>query len=205
MKRSELIKRSRDVMLATFEYQLREGTDMLSVIKDKSYKRSQSSYPFIPHSTRMSMEQLIHAFDYLSANRKTPNFTFLDAGCGIGNIMSLARGAGFMVYGLEIDPKAIKVAKIMNPSFSKRIKRGDILTHRSYGKYDVVYYYCPFYSVNGQQKFEERVENQMKIGAILIANMKQSAKIHKDKRFHLHEIKVIRHDISIRFFEKISE
>ena len=96
--------------------------------------------------------------------------------------MLLAKYVGFSVEGLEYDSEVIERAKIINPLF-RSIKKQNIMTYKEYGKYDVVYYYCPFCNKEKQTKFEERVEDQMKIGALLIANCKMSKKILKDKRF----------------------
>ena len=156
----------------------------------------QESYSFIPISTAYVTHQLITAYDHLIKKQKsfsslqtTKSFpicdplSFLDAGCGTGNIMLLAFCTGFCpAYGLEVDSAVIKIAKIINPLF-RSIKKQNIMTYKEYGKYDVVYYYCPFCNKEKQTKFEERVEDQMKIGALLIANCKMSKKILKDKRF----------------------
>lgn len=149
-----------------------------SVIQEKH-----GSYVFIPNSPYVVLPQLIYVFDYLNRveQKYKYGFSFLDAGCGVGNIMMLARAVGFEVHGLEIDPITIEFAAVINP-YWQQIKQQNVLTYNSYGKFDVVYYYCPF-SCKKEIEFEERVENQMKVGAVLIANMKQSSAIIRDKRF----------------------
>lgn len=126
-----------------------------SVIQEKH-----GSYSFIPNSIHAVLPRLIHAYDYLKLKKKHKRygFTFLDAGCGYGNIMMLASGVGFSVYGLELDPVTIEFAKGVNDHW-RNIKRQDILTYNDYKKFDVIYYYCPFFSTK-EIEFEKRVEKQ---------------------------------------------
>ena len=159
------------------------------------------SYWFIPHDTAYTIDQLILVHDYIAKAIKrklySGQFNFLDAGCGTGNILLLAAAIGFNVKGLEHDSKIIKLAKIINPLYND-IKKQDILTYKEYGKFDVIYYYRPFRDNDKQTEFERLVENQMKIGSLLIANCKQNIEICKDKRFR--KIKKV-----TCIFEKIAE
>lgn len=154
----------------------RKGSDGHSVIQDKH-----SSYPFIPKSVHVVLPQLIYAYDYLRKKYDRHNFSFLDAGCGFGNIMMLAGGIGFDVCGLEFDPVTIEFAASINP-YWKEIRQQDILTYNGYGKFDVIYYYCPF-CCRKETEFEKRVENQMKVGAILIAYGSLHGRMAVDKHF----------------------
>lgn len=155
--------------------------------KSAIHKRNKS-HPFIPYTPKVAVEQLLIAFDLL-ANGKPWNVhskkKFLDAGCGIGNIMLLAQKVGFVPYGLEIDPTLIKAAKKVDRQISHHIVRQNIMTYKKYDEYDVIYYFCPFDCHEKEQKFEKRVEDQMKIGAILIPNYKQCDRIMRDKRFRV--------------------
>ena len=148
------------------------------------HKRNKS-HPFIPYTPKVAVEQLLTAFDFLVNEKNIYNKKhFLDAGCGIGNIMLLAKKVGFISHGLEIDPALIRMAKKINSDVSCNIIKQNIMTYKNYDEYDVIYYFCPFACHKKQAKFEERVEDQMKIGALLIANYKQSNRIDKDKRFY---------------------
>lgn len=164
----------------------------------KVHKRNKS-YPFIPYTPSIAIEQLMIAFNHLKNIPGTKRF--LDAGCGIGNIMLLARTMGFDVCGLEIDPTVIKVAKQINRDIASDIKKQNITTYKKYSNFDVIYYFCPIDQREKQQKFEEYVENQMKVGAILIPNYKASGKIRKDKRFNIIEPE----DSNCFVYKKVSE
>lgn len=158
---------------------LRRGKANRSEIQEKC-----GSYPFIPHPAYSVLCQLIYTFNYLKGKYNSRPLSFLDAGCGIGNIMMLAMGVGFDAHGLEFDPVTIEFARGINPWW-QRIREQNILTCNDYGKFDVVYYFCPIANVK-QEEFEKRVEDQMTVGSLLIANMKRNNGIRKDRRFRYH-------------------
>jgi SAM-dependent methyltransferase len=120
----------------------------------------------------------------------SPERKFLDAGCGIGNILVLALYSELCnrVYGLEYFPKTLAAAeKFLEPhrglGYSIKVRKADITTYKSYGNYDVIYYYCPLSNHDKEVAFEESVEDQMKIGAVLLPYSKGSKRINKDPRF----------------------
>ncbi len=156
-------------------------------------------YPFVAMDTRQVYQELKLAWDYLGEGdrRHGPDPpAFIDIGCGIGNVLLFAEQVGFDVYGIEKDEYPFYVASKMLGR--KRISQDDILDYDSYGDFDVVYYFCPLTDGTLQKKFELRVENSMKQGAILIANYKRSVRIKQDPRFRkLH--------IDLPVWEKISE
>lgn len=175
---------------------------------------SKGSYYFIPNGATLVAYTLLGLMEHF---KQFKSVSFLDAGCGIGNIVVIAQVLGFKAFGLELDDKAIeafktKVADVMmrpvddpgdgldyvhKPSrpdwFKGRIgsnmvypiAKQDIMKFKNYGNYDVVYYYCPFSDVEREKRFERRVENQMKKGAVLIPADKRDGRITKDKRFEL--------------------
>lgn len=151
-------------------------SNYVSAIQKKS-----RSFPFIPYPPHSVTDQIYVAFRQLG--HVWNKYKFLDAGCGIGNIMLLANKAGFLVYGLEIDPTLLTTASKINRNMFFSMKKQNIMTYKDYGEYDVIYYYCPFSCNTKEKVFEKYVENQMKIGAIIIPNFKQSNKINRDKRF----------------------
>ena len=150
--------------------------DDISAVQKKN-----KSYSFIPYMTRYALDQLKFAYNYLPYNKTNyKDYSFIDAGCGIGNILLLADRIGFTkLRGLEIDPTTIRYS-ICPKSF---IKKQNVLTYKSYGQYDVIYYFCPIEDFKKEIKFEQIVENQMKLGAILIANSKADQNIKENKKF----------------------
>jgi SAM-dependent methyltransferase len=118
---------------------------------------------------------------------------FLDAGCGIGNVLFAAScfGLGNKYVGLEYFDKVADIAEMFlglknnsPPSDSIfEVRRRDITKYRHYNQYDFIYYFHPLSDGVKEKEFERRVEDQMKVGAILIAIMKGDDHIRKDKRF----------------------
>ncbi len=103
---------------------------------------------------------------------------FLDAGCGIGHIMNLAYRWGWTSTGIELDKRLVPIAKQFG-----RVYNEDIIKFKNYKDYDVIYYYSPFMDNKLEKRFEKKIEDDCKVGCILICNRKQDERICKDKRF----------------------
>lgn len=174
---------------------------------EKSYE--EGSYPFIPHSTIDTFNEFKHLNDYLwkesrwSGDNNRRDSKFLDAGCGIGNVMLMARELGLCstVHGIEYSEHVYKAAKQWLGLSDKVIEqyggkapldvfKDDILKFKKYKDYDIIYFYCPFSNRHLQVMFEELIEDKMKVGAILIPRLKQGKVIHEDSRFEKIQINV---------------
>lgn len=146
-------------------------------------------YPFIAMDTRQVFEQISFVKKYLEEQHgpiKDGQFSFVDVGCGTGNILLIAEQFLFDVYGLEKDEFPVSIAKGLIGD--GKIFQEDIRTHSEYGKYDVIYYFCPLSLGEQQRTLENFIEDAMKPGAILIANQKRSDAIENDTRFtRLHD------------------
>jgi SAM-dependent methyltransferase len=173
--------------------------------------KENGSYPFIPMNTQRTVYDFImlqnilqgrlpeNASDTIRDVRNlwdrtgaTLNKKFLDAGCGIGNIMLLAHTTGFChrIHGIEYFDDTYQKAiawlgmKGLNNNSIFKIFRDDILKFKNYGDYDVIYYYRPFEDTKKQDELEKLIENSMKVGAILMPRLKKrEGEIRKDKRF----------------------
>ena len=115
---------------------------------------------------------------------------FVDAGCGIGNIMLIARIAGMVANGIEYDPKLVRRAKKIHQYFygynscgKGKVIQGDILKHRSWKNYDIVYFYCPMCNSKMEKKFEEKMEDEIKVGTFIVPHLKASSRFREDPRF----------------------
>ncbi|ADH85254.1 class I SAM-dependent methyltransferase [Desulfurivibrio alkaliphilus] len=141
-------------------------------------------YPFVAMDSRQVFRQLALTRRQLGLDREPaagPGPSFLDVGCGIGNVMLLAEQLGFDVYGLEKDRKPCATArKFFGP---ERVSAGDIWEYGDYRQFRVIYYFRPFADRTLQQRFERMIEDQLQPGGILIANHKNSDAISSDHRF----------------------
>lgn len=139
-------------------------------------------YPFVAMDTRQAYEQIRLARDYLQKAGAFQSATsFIDIGCGIGNILLLAELMDFKVFGIEKDSASFDIAKKLVGSDD--VGQQDIWTFTELNRFDVVYYFRPFSKKDIQLKFEQHVEDQLKPGAILIANRKMGNSIDTDPRF----------------------
>ena len=141
-----------------------------------------SEYPFIAMDTRQVFEQIRIVHDHLNMNEfPGKNYTFLDVGCGIGNIMLIAEQYSFDAFGIEKDEYPFQLAvKLIDKD---HVWQKDIWEFEDYGKFDVIYYFRPLPDAVPQTKFEKLIEDEIKVGGILIANRKISSDIDNDRRF----------------------
>ncbi len=150
-------------------------------------------FPFIPHSLP-SVLRLLKTAEKASREAQGDSYSrlFLDAGCGVGNIIRLAQGMGYIAHGVEYCQKNVKIARRVvsarvetGHKFSDGTKVfcGDLFNFKHYNKYDVIYYFCPISKHDIEVKFEHLVENGMKVGAVLVACSKSDGGIRDDKRF----------------------
>jgi SAM-dependent methyltransferase len=177
--------------------------DVLNTPEVRAEHNKKGSWEFIPiraediiitfYALRKFLEKEMHTPTWMSSNVfsfKTRRYKFLDAGCGIGNVLLLARavGLGHEFHGLELFQDAfeaaIKFTGARNDEHSNvRVLKRDILKFKSYADYDIIYYFHPLRDGLKEIEFEKKVENDMKVGAILVPKMKHDFSIEKDPRF----------------------
>jgi len=158
----------------------------ISYEKRHWFEEETGSYPFMPLPLSVQMSSMLLAKKSLA--KKKNKIRFLDAGCGCGNTILMARAVDLaqIYHGIEFcNDTADKAEAILrtdrHPSI--RIFREDIMTFKNYERYDIIYYYCPFCNKELQAKFEKLVEDQMRVGALLMPFMKLNNSIEKDDRF----------------------
>lgn len=136
-----------------------------------------SEYPFVPMDTRQAYDQIKLAQGLVTSK----NPTFIDVGCGIGNVMLMAELMDFQVYGIEKDEYPFKIArKLMG---KETVAQDDIWQFDRFDQFDVIYYFRPFAEKKLQYKFEKLMEDSLKPGGILIANRKMNMDIDDNPEF----------------------
>ena len=182
---------------------------------DLVWKRNNKigAYGFVPTKGITELVKiLMSVFSYSTKKLKRENISFLDAGCGAGNILLIARVVGFNdVYGIELDVNTIKIAKklLKHATLPYRkhpgnfhIIKANLLEYDKYKKYDVIYYYQPMRPGDMYMtKFLSLVKENMKIGAIVIVN--GADPFYKDKKFRIIRKLGKLHDID-GVYEKIA-
>ena len=148
-------------------------------------KNDKDKYHLIPLNNEEFINDLERIKKVYKGGRQ---LTFLDAGCGIGVKVMIARYLGFKAKGIELNDKYLKIARLLLPPDSycspirgSDITKADILKYKRYNKFDIIYYYSPLIKL--EKEFEEKVEDEAKVGAYIIAHNKRSSRIDKDKRF----------------------
>lgn len=143
---------------------------------------------FIPCNTETVVAELLIARD----NIKKRYPTFLDVGCGFGNIMFLAKHCGFDVHGIEYNRDILlhSFYRIHEKTPNKLwdynrevIFHGDALDFKNYCLFDVIYMYCPIRNEKLEKKLEQFIEDTIKVGTIFICNTKKDRRIYEDNRF----------------------
>jgi 2-polyprenyl-3-methyl-5-hydroxy-6-metoxy-1,4-benzoquinol methylase len=141
------------------------------------------AYPFIAMDTRQAFEQIAFVHDYLEMDESSTSLEkrFLDVGCGIGNILLIAEQYGFTVFGFEKDAYPCALARELVGE--DLVEPGDAWEFQRYHEFDVVYLFRLLPEAATQSKLERMIEEQLKPGAVLIANRKLGKDIEQDKRF----------------------
>lgn len=141
-----------------------------------------NEYPFVPMDTRQAYAQISLARDLLRREKKMrPGVSFIDVGCGIGNILLMAEVMDFTVFGIEKDEYPYKIArKLMG---EESVAQDDIWAFKRFNDFDVIYYFRPFSEKMQQVAFEHMIEEQLKPGGILIANRKMDMEIDNNPHF----------------------
>jgi 2-polyprenyl-3-methyl-5-hydroxy-6-metoxy-1,4-benzoquinol methylase len=148
----------------------------------ESTNNEEAEYPFVPMDTRQMIEQVKLAQATLRNRHELQRtYSFIDIGCGIGNVLLAAEQLDFEVFGIEKDPFPCKIAQKLIGEAQVRME--DIWEFTDYWKFDVIYYFRPFHDGNTQRRFELHIEDLLKPGGILIANRKMSEVINHDRRF----------------------
>lgn len=166
------------------------GLDKYGGAKRRNDKKRYWKY--IPENSHRVLKAIKLSCEYLEARGKyKEDLKFIDCGCGIGNVLSTAKFVGLKnLYGIEYDEKTYNIAWAMKEILKDgwgngtkcSVRKGDILNHNGYNKYDIIYYYCPIDDWKLQQKFERKVADTCKKGTIVIGFYSNDT-FRKDRRF----------------------
>jgi SAM-dependent methyltransferase len=92
-----------------------------------------------------------------------PHMSFLELGCGVGNVLRFAKNIGFKVTGIEINQNLIQDnTEVINMDIQK-------YPVENYKNYDVIYIYRPL--KNGYDDYINLIIDNMKSGSILMTPM----------------------------------
>lgn len=178
-------KEYRNLEKATDEY--KNAFSSVCRIMAESYRHrdgdkgpGEGGYPYIPNGSCQVFDTLITLKQLLDLKKKYCSIKFLDVGCGPGLIPFLASRIGFYSEGLELNPIWREKGNHVE-GFEPILADG--LKFEKYKDFDVVYYYCPIKDRTLETQLEEKIEDDMKVGAFVLPFYKASQKIAKDARF----------------------
>lgn len=154
-----------------------------------SETRFEKSFNFIPNhfnsifqdfqyisKNLLTPYQIMHEVSYLVSKNKYektwaygPAF-FLDAGCGICNVVQLARNFSYSASGIDLDEKLLEEGgKLIKNSLKSQLIHGNILEYNNYKFFDIIYFYRPFIRDEHQIKFEEKIIKESQKSVIFMA------------------------------------
>ena len=144
---------------------IKNMVDRVSISDRRAEAYYRGHYPYIPLNNATFQALLGKAKQHIKIKSKhRPRF--LDIGCGIGTKVLIASEMGFNASGLEYDKVYYQWAKQIT---LEKCTKGNALEYTKYGEFDCLYFYCPLADEMGQLALEERIAEQMRPGAVLIA------------------------------------
>lgn len=165
-------------------YELKHRIDatLPSGLKHAS-SRDGDRFTFIPAPFDMVAEEFLVLLAYARATDGEPN-SFLDVGCGIGNIMLIPWSLGIATHGIEYDANILQHCLFPILKGRTRYATGifhmDALKFRKYSQYDVIYYYCPMCNRKMEDQLESKIQKEMHPGAYLFVPMGGAPRHDKD-------------------------
>jgi len=154
--------------------------------KVRDAQRKLGSFEYIPNYEYDVLHTFMGLKKHLTKENKSNILSFVDAGCGIGNILvaALSTDIATRVTGLELFDEPFKIAEnFLKSCHQISVIQQDILLYDRYHEHDIIYYYCPFSDNGLQVRLEEKIEDEMKKGAILMPFYKQGGSLMRDDRF----------------------
>lgn len=138
----------------------------------KHKKTKKGHHPFVPshHPTKI-LGHLRFARDYIhKRDGCQAGVSFLDCGCGVGNIMLLATTLrGFnIIAGIEYDKETYEIARMLCQR--GQIFKGDLTKFERYSDYNILYYYEPMHCPTKRETFIKKLINDTKVGTLIITN-----------------------------------
>jgi SAM-dependent methyltransferase len=123
-------------------------------------KVSSGQHAWIPFSCSMFVDLLMAGSRFFKSDRTK---RFLDIGCGIGTKVLLA-DVLFEAYGFDLRLDYLEVARRFG---CERVFPAEAMEFDWYHDYDFLYFYAPFRDEEMEAKFEKRLSEKMKVGAII--------------------------------------
>ena len=139
-------------------------------------------YDFIPHN----QESVVRVFMKIASITNKPINSFLDVGCGPGNILWSAKTIlnPKNTHGIEYDSYYASIAEVLlSGMLGSKVFNMDALNFDRYEDYDVIYFYCPISNRKLQVELERKKKKKMKVGAYYVPMLKQDNGFEKTKRF----------------------
>jgi len=115
----------------------------------------QDSYPFIALPPHQSKGIINAGISHFRRTRGRNPRTFLEIGCGFGGITHWVQTQRkLQATGIDISPAYIKLCKL---HLQGEFRVADALKFRNFSKFDIIYFYQPFYATAMSRKFNNRL------------------------------------------------
>lgn len=141
---------------------------------------------------------------------------FLDIGAGAGNVLAAVTAA--MAAMPHINPEEIRIVSTSGVEINKDLAfiaqsakfdvlHQDALTlHKSLiRRQNIIHYYQPIRDKTLMTELERKIEDEMQVGAVLMANFKVDNYIQKDKRFERINFPEYRSSPIYRMYRKVAD
>lgn len=161
------MNKTREETVTTLKNIINKFTDYFSDTVDNNHI-PENLWHYIPYPFGFLLDDLKAIKAFLNYEEK---ISIIEVGCGIGV------NAYFMkkffkdayVKGIDIDSKTLEIgSKIFESGVDYQFKDA---MDEDYSQFDIIFFYMPFSIDEEQQKFEEKIYNEAKKGAIVFSGM----------------------------------
>lgn len=138
------------------------------------------SYGYVPSTMIEVHEDIQCVMGYVKRNEKEIK-NILEVGCGIGTVIFLLKNVfnPLKATGMDIDDNLLyKGAEIFGNEIE--FSYANALEYKMYNNYDLIYFYRPFKSDETQQKFENKLFNDILKGTLVMMRSNFLTRKRKD-------------------------
>lgn len=176
--------------IAEFELSVRDMTrELLNVVDPREDCYNKGRFPFVGFPTDQLIVLLHQIAEIFHNDKGRYPESFIDLGCGIGNILIVAKQLGYKVSGVEINPEYVKVCKEHLPD--DNIVQDDLWTWEPKEEVDIIFMYKPFHNEDLWTRFIRRLVDLLPDNQYIMSSLSMEMFTFKISPFFIPELELV--------------